>query len=43
MIQTITSHDFQDAFRKIRPDNFSYDGLKALFDYLEELEENTGK
>jgi len=38
----INFNEFVDAFRKIRPDNFSYDGLKALFEYLEEYEEDTG-
>ena len=40
MKQTINFHDFADAFRAIRPDNFSHDGLRALFDYLEEYEES---
>ena len=40
---TVNFTDFVDAFYKIRPTNFSYDGLKALFDYLEEYEHSTGK
>ena len=28
---------------KIRPDNFSYEGLTALYDYLTELEEDLGE
>ncbi len=43
MKQTINEYDFTEAFRKIRPNNFSYVGLKALFDYLEEYEESTGE
>jgi len=37
MKQTITKSMFRDAFNN-RKDNFSYDGLGILFDYLEELE-----
>jgi len=33
---------FTDAFNDCRPDNFSYDGLRALFDYLEDIEESCG-
>lgn len=42
MIQTINEYQFADAFKRIRPDNFSYDGLKALYDYLEDYEDSTG-
>ncbi len=34
---------FTDAFKVTRPNNFSYAGLRALFDYLEEYEESTGE
>lgn len=37
MKRTIGKCDFRDAFR-IRPDNFSYDGLGALYDFLEEVD-----
>jgi hypothetical protein len=40
MITTVNLHDFSEAFMTLRPNNFSYDGLAALFDYLEELEED---
>lgn len=43
MKKTISVHDFIDAFSKIRPDSFSYYGQKALFEYLEELETETGQ
>jgi hypothetical protein len=43
MIQTVNFHTFHDAFTSRRPDNFSYSGLRALFDYLEQLEEDTGE
>ncbi len=40
MKQTINEFDFKNEFKKIRPDNFSYDGLTALYDYLIQYEEN---
>ena len=41
MIQTINVSDFRDAFRAYgRADQFSYEGLGALFDYLEEIDPN---
>ncbi len=43
MKQTITKSQFHDAFEAIRPDNFSYNGLDALFEYLEAYEEGTGE
>lgn len=42
MKTTVTKHDFREAFRTLRPNNFSYEGLGKLFDYIEELEEDTG-
>jgi hypothetical protein len=39
MIQTINVSDFRDAFRACgRADQFSYEGLGALFDYLEDFD-----
>lgn len=43
MKQTINQYQFTEAFRAIRPDNFSYEGLKTLFNYLEELEQDLGE
>ncbi len=43
MKQTINLSDFRDAFQKIRPNNFSYEGLEVLFNYLEELEKDSGE
>ena len=44
MKQTVNSSDFVDAFRTHnRMDQFSYEGLKALFEYLEQYEEDTGE
>ena len=41
--QTVTESDFRNAFRSIRPDNFSYEGLTALYEYLNELSEDLGE
>jgi hypothetical protein len=44
MIKTITKDDFIWSFKDSQYDNkFSYDGLVALFEYLEEYEESTGE
>ena len=43
MIDTVSEYQFTDWFMKYRPYNFSHDGLKALFNYLEELEEDSGQ
>ena len=43
MITQVSETDFIDAFRAIRPDNFTYNGLMALYAYLEDLEDDTGK
>ena len=41
MKQTVGFCDFVDAFRAFnRYDQFGYDGLRVLFDYLESLEED---
>ena len=42
MIQTIGFSQFCDAFWDTYKNNFSYAGKRALFDYLENLEEETG-
>ena len=40
MIERVTFQDFRDRFRTYdRKDQFSYEGSKALFEYLESLEE----
>ena len=44
MKQSVNSYDFERAFVTAgRKDQFSYDGLKALFEYLEDFEEDTGE
>jgi len=44
MIQTINKWDFRNAFKSTSQykDAFSYEGLKALYDYLEQYEDDTG-
>ena len=44
MIRRINEYDFIDAFKKMgREGNFSNDGLVALYEYLEMLEDDTGQ
>lgn len=43
MKTTVSVYDFRNAFQNIRPDNFSYEGLGLLFEYLEEFEQDTGE
>ena len=45
IVQSINSvYQFQEAFRLAgREDQFSYEGLEVLFDYLENLSEDTGE
>lgn len=39
MFTRVTLSDFRDAFRAAgRKDQFSYDGFKVLFDYLDDVE-----
>lgn len=43
MRQTIGFSQFCDAFSDTYKDNFSYKGKRALYDYIVELEEDTGE
>jgi hypothetical protein len=44
MKTTVSRYDFERAFVDAdRKENFSYEGLKALFEYLEDYEEQTGE
>ncbi len=43
IIDTLNKGSFIDGMRRIRPDNFSDEGLEALYDYLEELSESIGE
>ena len=43
MKQTVNKYDFQRAFEAAgRADQFSYDGLLALFEFLDEIDEECG-
>ena len=43
MKTTVNEYAFRRAFETTRPDNFSYAGLSALFEYFEQYEEDTGE
>ena len=44
MKQTVNLNAFRDAFYRMgRKDQFSYEGLEVLFNYLEELEQDIGE
>jgi len=43
MKTTVNVYQFRDAFHSMGRENFSYDGLGVLFDYLEEYEDATGE
>lgn len=44
IVQTLTKSSFVDAFKQSsRKDQFSYEALKAIFDYLEEYSDSTGE
>ena len=43
IIDTLHQAKFVDEFRKIRENNFSIFGLRALFQYLDNLSEDTGE
>jgi len=44
LVKTISFNDFVEEFRNYgREDQFSHEGKKALYDYLEELSEDIGE
>lgn len=44
MKTTVSFYDFEQAFRNCdRFENFGYEGLKVLFDYIENYEDDTGE
>lgn len=43
MKTTVNFYTFRDAFKAIRPDNFTSEGLSVLWDYLEECEQDCGE
>ena len=42
MKTSVSIYEFRKWFTKNRPDNFSYAGLSALYDYLEDYENGCG-
>ena len=42
MKRTITESEFIDGFKGSYTDSFTYEGKKALFEYFEQMEEDTG-
>lgn len=38
--EEVNQSHFISAFKSIRPDNFSYEGLKALYEYFDELSQD---
>ena len=42
MKDTVTEYEFVDRIMRLRPDNFTREGLFALFEYLTQLEEDCG-
>jgi hypothetical protein len=43
MKTTVYLNEFRDYFNQVRPNNFSYEGLGILFEYLEQFEQDTGE
>lgn len=42
MKETLTQSQFCHRFKEVRPDNFSWAALEALFEYFEEYEDSCG-
>ena len=43
MKQSVSITNFIDAFRFVRPSNFTYEGLECLYKYLIDYEQDTGE
>jgi len=43
MKKSLSKSQFIHEFQAIRPDNFTYKGLEALYEWFEEMEESTGQ
>tara|TARA_R100001163_G_C4859227_1_gene66246 strand:+ start:76 stop:372 length:297 start_codon:yes stop_codon:yes gene_type:complete len=43
MKQSVSITNFIDAFEKMRPFNFTYEGLECLYYYLIDYEQDTGE
>jgi len=41
MKKSVSITDFMDAFKKMRPSNFTYEGLECLYNYLIDFEQDT--
>ena len=41
MKQSVSITNFIDAFEKMRPSNFTYEGLECLYNYLIDFEQDT--
>ena len=42
MKKSVSITDFMDSFEKMRPANFTYEGLECLYNYLIDYEQDTG-
>ena len=43
MYETVNQSRFLEAFKQVRPNQFSRNALVALFDYLDQLEQDLGE
>lgn len=43
IVDTVNEFSFIEAFRQIRPENFSYQGLIELYHYLNDLSDDNGE
>ena len=43
IISNVSTYDFHNAFNAMRPDDFSYDALEALYTYLDDLSDDIGE
>lgn len=43
MKTTLSVNDFRNAFQRMERNNFSYEGLGVLFEYLESVEDSCGE
>ena len=43
MINIMNGYNFTDDLMKVRPDQFSYKALQALWEHFEQYEEDTGE
>jgi len=42
MKTTVTLNDFRDAFANHNRDNFSYEGLEAIYNWIEDIDKDSG-